>query len=164
MRVYRITPLEKKSITAHYEMFRENPDGTISWVNIDDMYRWGQGFIPEDMDMNLPYVDDHTVYCDPTAGWGPELEDNVACYFEFSDDFTKEDKQNFESAYHEGGAGWLYDGEHDWQEEDSSIIVLGPYRVDLCEEDGTVVEADVKMKDRPDPSTQWPFSQEFPKE
>ncbi len=52
-RVYLIKPLEKKSIVYHVEMFRENPDGTTSWFNIDETYRWGQGFIEEDLDCNL---------------------------------------------------------------------------------------------------------------
>ena len=54
MRVYRITPLEKKSIFIVYEMFRENDDGSISWFNVEDHYRWGQGFVEEDMDCYLP--------------------------------------------------------------------------------------------------------------
>lgn len=160
-KVYRITPLEKKSIYAHYEMFRSNADGSTSWFNIDDTYRWGQGFIEEDMDCNLPYDDDDTCYCDPNAGWGSELEDGISCLFEFSDDLSDEEKQAIEQAYYDGGAGWLYDGEHDWQEEDSSIIVLGPFKVDLCDVDGTVLEENVKLKTRPkftESSNNWPFN------
>lgn len=147
-KVYRITPLEKKSIYAHYEMFRDNADGSTSWFNLDDTYRWGQGFIEEDMDCNLPYDDDDTAYCDPAAGWGAELEDGVGSWFEFSDDLTDQEKQDIEEAYSENGAGWIYDGEHDWQEEDASIIVLGPFKVDLCEEDGTVIEENIKLRSR----------------
>ena len=163
-KVYLIKPLEKKSIYVHYEMYRNNPDGSTSWFNIDDHYRWGQGFIEEDMDCNLPYEGDDTAYCDPTVGWGSEMEDGVACYFEFSDDMSDEEKQQIEAAYYEGNVGWLYDGEHNWQEEDSSVIVAGPFKVDLCEEDGTVIEENIKLKARPDPSTTWPFSNSFPKE
>ena len=60
---YRITPLEKKSISITYEMFRENADGTISWFNVDDNYRWGQGFIAEDMDCNLNYDQTNSQHC-----------------------------------------------------------------------------------------------------
>jgi hypothetical protein len=162
-KVYRITPLEKKSVVYHVEMFRENADGSISWVNIDETYRWGQGFIEEDMDCNLPYKDSDLAYCDPSAGWGAELDDSCACWFEYSDDFTDEDKEAFETAYHEGGAAWLFDGEHDWQEEDSAIHVLAPFKVDLCNNDGIIVEENVVLKDRPKPSTSWPFSPAFPK-
>ena len=49
---YTITPLEKKSISITYEMYRENDNGTISWFNIEDHYRWGKGFIAEDMECN----------------------------------------------------------------------------------------------------------------
>ena len=43
MEHYTITPLEKKSISIRYEMYRDNDDGTQSWFNIDDHYRWGKG-------------------------------------------------------------------------------------------------------------------------
>lgn len=163
-KVYRVVPLEKKSIAAHYEMFRENKDGSISWFNIEDHYRWGQGFIEEDMDCNLPYEGDDTAYCKNDCGWGSELDDQVAVFFEFSDDLSEQEQQEIKNAYYEGGAGWLYDGDHEWQFEDDSIVVTAPFKIDLCEQDGTVIEANIKLKARPEPSTAWPFSQEFPKE
>ena len=163
MNVYRIKPLEKKSISIRYEMFRENKDGTTSWFNVDDHYRWGQGFIEEDMDCNLPYEGDDTAYCKPDAGWGSELDDQVACFFDYSEDISEEEKEAIESAYHEGGAGWLYEGDHDWQFEDDAVIVVAPFQIDLCKDDGTVIEENIKLKSRPDPRISWPFSQEFPK-
>lgn len=162
MRVYRITPLEKKSISIIYEMFRDNDDGSTSWFNIEDHYRWGQGFIDEDMDVNLPYTDSDVAYCNPQSGWGAELDDQVACNFEFSDDLSEEEQDAIREAYYEGGASWLYDGEHDWQEEDSCVVVAAPFRVDFCESDGTVITENVELKERPEilknPATAWPFS------
>lgn len=162
-KVYRILPLEKKSISWEIEMYRHNKDGTTSWFNISDHYRWGQGFIEEDMDCNLPYEGDDDVYCKADCGWGSELEDQHSCLFEYSDDMAEEEKEAIESAYHEGGAGWLFDGEHDWQVEDDYIMIIGPYQVDFCDEDGTVIEENIKLKTRPDPGTAWPFSESFPK-
>jgi hypothetical protein len=83
--------------------------------------------------------------------------------FEYSDDFTDEQKEEFETSYHEGGAAWLFDGEHDWQIEDDYLLIDAPYQVSLCEEDGTVIEETVKLKTRPNPNTSWPFSESFPK-
>jgi len=162
-KVYRITPLEKKSIVYHVEMFRENPDGTVSWFNIDETYRWGQGFIEEDMDCNLPYKDDKVAYAKTDCGWGCEFDDSISCWFEFSDDVTEQEKEAIEEAYHEGGASWLYDGEHDWQEEDVSVHIIAPYQVSLCDEDGTVIVPEVELKPRPDPNTSWPWSVDNPK-
>jgi len=51
--VYLIKPLHKKSICWRIEMFRENADGSISWFNIDDHYRWGQGFVEGDLECNV---------------------------------------------------------------------------------------------------------------
>jgi hypothetical protein len=161
--VYCIKPLEKKSIVWHVEMFRENSDGSISWFNIDETYRWGQGFIEEDLDCNLPWDGDKVAYAQADCGWGCEFEDTISCWFEYSDDMTEEEKEAIESAYHEGGAGWLFDGEHDWQEEDTAVHVLAPYQISLCDSDGTAIEENVKLKPRPDPRTSWPFSPEFPK-
>jgi len=57
----------------------------------------------------------------------------------------------------------LFDGEHDWQEEDTAVHIIAPYQIDLCEDDGTVIEENVKLKPRPDPSTSWPWSVDNPK-
>ena len=76
-KVYLIKPLEKKSIEWCVEMFRENKDGTISWFNMTETYRWGQGFIDGDMDCNLPYEGDTTAYCKNDCGWGSEFEDSI---------------------------------------------------------------------------------------
>lgn len=83
--------------------------------------------------------------------------------------FQKQSRKKLKSLYLEGnddgvgGAGWLFDGEHDWQVEDDYLIIDAPYQVSLCEEDGTVIEENVKLKPLPDPKTSWPFSPEFPK-
>jgi hypothetical protein len=156
MSVYRITPLEKKSIYYKAEMYRNNSDGTISWFNVEDHYRWGQGFIEEEMDCNLPYSDDDQAYCDPNAGWGAELDDQVACFFEFSDDITEEEQEKIKEDFYNGGAGWLHEGDHEWQFEDDYIIVLGPFQVDLCDDSGTILEENIKLKDRPTLSNNWP--------
>jgi hypothetical protein len=41
--------------------------------------------------------------------------------------------------------------------------VLAPFQVSLVEDDGTIIEENIVLKDRPNPSTSWPFSPEFPK-
>ena len=156
-RVYLIKPLEKKSIVWHVEMFRENKDGSTSWFNIDETDRWGQGFIEADMDCNLPWLGDRVAYTKPDAGWGCEFDDSINIEWEFSDDISETEQQELKELYYEGGAGWLFDGEHDWQEEDTAVHIYSPFQVDLCDDDGTVVEENVKLKPRPVPGTGWPF-------
>lgn len=161
--VYLIKPLEKKSIVYHVEMFRKNKNGTFSWFSMDETFRWGQGFIEGDMDVNLPYIGDKVAYCKTHPGWGCEFDDSISVDFQFSDDISEEEQEEIREAYYEGGAGWLFDGEHDWQEEDTSVEIIAPFQVSLCEEDGTVIEENVELKPRPDPNTSWPWSTEFPK-
>ena len=158
MKVYRITPLEKKSIVYHVEMYRKNADGSISWFNLDETYRWGQGFIEEELDCNLPWEGDDVAYARADVGWGCEFDDSCSCYFEFSDDIDEEEQESIKNAYYEGGAAWLFDGEHDWLEEDTAVHIIAPYKVDLCEDDGTVIEENIKLKQRPEPSNAWPFN------
>jgi hypothetical protein len=163
MAVYRITPLEKKSIVWHVEMYRNNADGSISWFNLDETFRWGQGFIEEDMDCNLPYEDSQVAYAKSEPGWGCEFDDSINIEIEYSDDITEEEQEAIREAYYEGGAGWLFDGEHDWQEEDTSVLVYAPFQVSLCEDDGTVIEENVKLEKRPtmaeikESMPKWPF-------
>ncbi len=163
-RVYLIKPLEKKSIIWHVEMYRTNPDGSISWFNLDETYRWGQGFVEGDLDCNLPWEGDPVAYARADIGWGCEFDDSISIEWEFSDDISEEEQEDIKNAYYDGGAGWLYDGEHDWCEEDCAVHIYGPYQVDFCESDGTIVEENIKLKPKPDPRTSWPFSQSFPKE
>ncbi len=145
MNVYKITPLEKKSIYYAAEMYRKKEDGSVSWFNVEDHYRWGQGFISEDMDCNLPSSNDDIAYCDPMAGWGAELDDQVAVFFEFSEDISEEEQEEIKNAFYEGGQGWLHDGDHDWQLEDDAIVVIGPHRVDFCTEDGVVIREHIEL-------------------
>jgi hypothetical protein len=162
--VYLIKPLEKKSIVYHVEMFRENPDGSTSWFNIDETYRWGQGFVEGDLDCNLPWEGDTVAYARTDVGWGCEFDDSCSIEWEFSDDIAELEQQELKELYYEGGAGWLYDGEHDWAEEDCAVHIIAPYQISLCDEiTGDVIEENVKLKTRPNPSTSWPFSEAFPK-
>lgn len=165
--VYRITPLTKKSIIYHVEMYRENADGSISWFNLDETYRWGQGFIEEDLDCNLPWDNDKVAYAKADCGWGCEFDDSISCWFEFSDDLSEQEKEEIEQAYYDGGASWLFDGEHDWCEEDSAVHIIAPFQVSLCSSDGTVIVPEVKLRNRKEVSEKmqaegkWPS---FPKD
>jgi hypothetical protein len=141
-------------------MYRKNADGSISWFNIDDHYRWGQGFVEEDLDCNLPWEGDAQAHARTDCGWGAELDDQHACWFEFSEDIPEEEKEAIETAYHEGGAGWLFDGEHDWLPEDDYLVIDAPYQVSLCSDDGTVIVPEVKLRERPKTNSStgtWPF-------
>jgi len=164
MKVYCIKPLHKKSIIYHVEMYRRNPDGSISWFNLDETYRWGQGFVEADLDCNLPYEGDDVAYARADVGWGCEFDDSISIEWEFSDNIPPLEQQEIKECYYEGGSSWIYDTEHDWMEEDTSVHIIAPYQVDLCEEDGRVIEENIKLKQRPDPSTSWPFSESFPKD
>ena len=158
--VYCIKPLEKKSISWRVEMFRENVDGSISWFNMEELYRWGQGFIEEDLDCNLPWKGDNSAYCKTDAGWGCEFEDSISIDWEFSDDITELEQQEIKELYYEGGAGWLFDGEHDWQTEDDYVIVLAPFSVAYASDNGDIINENVELKESPplDPNAAWPFS------
>lgn len=172
-KVYLIKPLEKKSIVWQVEMYRENADGTMSSFSITETYRWGQGFIDYDLDCNLPYQGDKIVHAQTDVGWGSELEDSCSIYWEFSDDLDLDEQEYIKQCYQHGdpndenvpdigGAGWLFDGSHDWLLEDDYLEIIGPFKVSLCEEDGTVIEENAVLKTKPvrDKSTtsaKWPF-------
>lgn len=164
MSVYVVKPLHKKSIVYHVEMYRRNSDDSVSWFNIDETYRWGQGFVEGDLDCNLPWEGDTVAYARADVGWGCEFDDSISIEFEFSDDINEEEQEVIREAYYEGNAGWLFDGDHDWQEEDTAVHIIAPYQIDLCDDDGNIIEENVTLKEKPDPKTSWPFSKEFPGE
>jgi len=158
--VYCIKPLEKKSISWRVEMYRENADGSISWFNMEELYRWGQGFIEEELDCNLPWKGDNSAHCRTDAGWGCEFEDSISIDWEFSDDIPELEQQEIKESYYEGGAAWLFDGEHDWQTEDDYVIVLAPFSVDFASDNGDIIKENVELRERPplNPNAAWPFS------
>ena len=157
--LYRIRPVDKKSVEAFYDVYSKDEQDNIRSWSVTETYRWGQGFVEKLED--LPHSDDayHTV--DTEIGWGPELDDLCAVWFEFDDSSTDEEKAQIEQLWEEGGAGWLYDSEHDWQVDYESITILGPYTVDKIDEDvyNESIET-IELKPRPPfvATTAWPFS------
>ena len=157
--LYRIKPADKKSVEAYYDVFSKDEQGNIRGWSVTELYRWGQGFVEDESE--LPFSDDRYHCVDPTIGWGCELEDLCAVDFEFDDSFTEEEKEEIEQLWEDGGAGWLYDGEHDWEVEEDTITILGPFVVDKIDEDvyNETIET-VELKPRPPfvATTAWPFS------
>lgn len=140
---YRITPLEKKSIEVFFELYRDDPEtGMPQWVNIRETYRWGQAFISEDMECNLPTENDTQAYCRMEAGENEscEFDDSIAVSFEFDESINESEQEDIKKEYYDGGAGWVYDGVHEWGIEDDYVIVYGPFKIELCDEDGNIIK------------------------
>ena len=157
--LYRIKPADKKSVEAYYDVYSKDEQGNIRGWSVTELYRWGQGFVEDESE--LPFSDDRYHSVDPSIGWGCELEDLCAVDFEFDDSFTEEEKEEIEQLWEDGGAGWLYDGDHIWEVEEDTITILGPFVVDKIDEDvyNESIET-VELKPRPPfvATTAWPFS------
>ena len=165
---YKITPLEKKSVEYFVDVYETMPDGSIRGFDVTETWRWGQGWREED---NPVMEGEDTVFCNPQDGWGCELDDLCAVYVNFSDGFTEEEKAKIEAILRgeqededgRWGTAWIYDGDHNWQVEDDHVAIIGPVKVDLCDENGDVIEENTKLEPRPDPRTSWPWSVDNPK-
>ena len=162
--IYRIKPLEKKSVELFYDVYSINEIGTVRGFTITETYRWGFGF--RELDDAVDEWDvEHGVQCDPSTGWGCDADDLCACYFDFDDSFTEEEQAEIEAAWEEGGAGWLYDGDHSWQVEEDNVKIYGPVQVDLVDEDGygdsAVLEENIPIVPRQSVTVTslaaWPF-------
>lgn len=156
--IYRIRPTDKKSVEVLYDVY-SNKNGEIRSWSVTELYRWGQGFVEDKSE--LPFSDDKYHIVDGSLGWGTELDDLCAVDFEFDDSFDEAEKQQIEDAWEEGGAGWLYDGEHDWLVDYDGITILGPFTVDIVDEDeyNSVIETDIELTPRPpfEATSSWPF-------
>lgn len=177
-KLYRITPLEKKSVEYFVDVFERLPDGRIRGFDVTETWRWGYGFRPEDEPVWKFETD--RVHCDPQVGWGCDLDDLCAVHVQFGcwdmegnvydDGFTEEEKAEIEAILRgeteddQGryGTAWIYDGEHNWEVEDDHVAILGPVRIDLVDADGygdsAILEENVEPY-QPDggPSKEWPF-------
>lgn len=165
-RLYRITPLDKKSIYAVYELYKTDENGNTKWFNVRELYRWGQGFRELD---NPVYEDDQWIVTNSNVGWGAELDDGISIDFEFDDTMTDEEKAKIEDLWCNGdpedpdgrvGAAWLYDYS-DWEVEDDRLEIYGPFKVDIIDDldYNNVIEENIKLQPRPklDPNAAWPF-------
>ena len=104
---------------------------------------------------------------DPTIGDGCDLDDGISIDFEYDDEIDQDEREEIERCYCEGDddglsyGAWLYDGDHDWQIEEDSITIYGPFEVDkLTIVDYNVVSTErIELKPRPplDPNSAWPF-------
>lgn len=157
-KLYRITPLEKKSVEYFVDVFERLPDGTIRGFDVTEVWRWGFGFRPED-EIPWKFETEGSVICRPEVGWGCELDDLVAVYVNFSDGFTDDEKAEIEAILRyekedeDGrcGTGWLYDGDHNWEIEDDHVAILSPVKIDLVDANGygdtAVLEENVEPYD-----------------
>jgi len=142
-KLYRITPLEKKSMEYFVDVFERMTDGSVRGFQVTETWRWGQAFREEDDPVWTSETD--RVHCRPELGWGCELDDLCAVWVEFDEDkFTEEEMDEIRSILQweqedeDGrcGTAWLYDGDHNWEIEDDLVAVLGPFKIDLVDEDG----------------------------
>ena len=164
--LYRIRPLEKKSMEYFVDVYEQLDDGTIRGFEVTETWRWGQAF--RELDDPVYTCEQDRVHCRPEIGWGSELDDLCAVWVNFSEGFTEEEKAKieailrWESEDEDGrcGTGWLYDGDHNWQIEDDHVAVLGPVQVDLVDEaTGEVIEENIALTELESgtDSTSWPF-------
>ena len=141
-KLYRITPLEKKSIEYFVDVYEKMPDGTIRGFDLTEVWRWGQGFREEDNPV-WEFEKDR-VNCDPQVGWGCELDDLCGVYVNFGDGFTEDEKADIESILRgdrtdedgRWGTAWLYDGDHNWEIEEDCLYILGPVKIDVVDSNG----------------------------
>jgi hypothetical protein len=145
--LYRITPLEKKSIKQIFDLYQRDADGNIRGFEIFDHYRWGAGFL-ELEDLPLRGVID--VYCDPEISLGCELDDQVALFFEFDNSFSEKEQREIRKAYQWGGTSWMLNGDHSWEIESHQIEIIGPYQIDLVDEYGKILEENVEPQEPTD--------------
>jgi len=155
-KLFRIQPLEKKSIEYFVDVYSKDKDGNIRGWTVTEVYRWGQGFRDFDDPVSEYEIDDG-VLCNPQIGWGCELDDLCAVHFDFDDSFTDEERADIESRWDgveddEGrwGTAWLYDGDHDWLIEEDYVRILGPVQIDVVLDEvyNSVVEENIPPTSR----------------
>lgn len=154
MNLFRIRPVEKKSIEYFVDLYEVLPDGTKRGFDVTHYYRWGQGFRTED---NPVYADElRTVYCNPETGLGSELDDLCGADVNFDDGkFSQEEQDHirallsYETEDDDGlsGLAWIYDGDHNFQVDDDHIAIIGPVQIDLVNAHGEVISENISPEE-----------------
>lgn len=164
--LYRITPIDKKSIYAVYDVYKINEQDEMKGFVVRELYRWGQGFREID---DPVYLEDKSIVCDPNLGYGAELDDCISIDFDYDGEWTDIEKEQLENCWCNGdpedpdmrmGAAWLYDYS-DWEVEEDFLEIIGPFKVDIIDDIdyNTVIEENIVLESRPkpDPNSPWPF-------
>lgn len=166
-KVYRITPLEKKNAEIIYDVF-EDKEGQLRNFHIEELYRWGLGFREETDPVTEYEYSTKAIACPTDVGYGQELDDLINVSFDFDESFSEEEKDEIKELWYEGGASWLYDGEHNWEVDHSSITIYGPVQIDLIDDmTGEVFEENIVPEIESSPmewktisdeaASAWPF-------
>ena len=156
-KLWRITPLEKKSIEYFIDVYQQMADGSIRGFDVTFTYRWGQAFRDEDNPPSKWEANQNTIHADPQIGWGCEFDDLCGVHVNFSDGFSSSEKLDIE-AFLRGektddedrwGEAWIFDGDHDWAIEEDVVYVYKPFKIDLVDENhyNKVIEENVTLED-----------------
>jgi hypothetical protein len=166
--IYRITPLQKKSVEYFVDVYQEMPDDSIRGFEVTEVWRWGQGF--RELDNPVYERETDRVYCNPEDGWGCELDDLCGVYINWDDNWTDEEKADIEAYLRwekeddEGrcGTGWLFDGDNGLSIEEVSLYITGPVKIDIVNEEvyNEVIEENVQPEKLVHDPNAWPFVNE----
>jgi hypothetical protein len=145
--VYKISTQDKKSICQE-EIFERVVNGVTQRVTMEQWWRWGyviiSGVEKDEIDPTNPnglLVSDYSIE-------DQGFDDGVALWFNYSDNVTDEEKEQFEAAWDENG----YEGieELDWSQWDTETTFIGPLEIELLEEIEEEEEED-------SPKGTWPY-------
>jgi hypothetical protein len=151
MALWRVTTTDKKNAYQRTEMLvpTNSPFAGGKTFYVNEWYRWATAVIRHDVapeQLPNPYhnpldLDDYTVD-------DYDLEDGVSCTFDYSDDWTLQEKAQIESIWNEGGYG-AFD-ERDMISTDIQVQLYGNLEVEHIgdEEDEVPVS---------EPKKSWPF-------
>jgi hypothetical protein len=154
-KLFRIKPLEKKSVEYFVDVYSKDKEGNIRGWNVTEFYRWGQGFRDWDDPVGKWEFNQNEISCDPQIGWGCELDDLCGVYFEFDDSFTQEERKDIEAYWENktdedgrGGTAWLHDSDHNWLIEYECVRISGPVQIDVVLDEvyNSVLEENINQR------------------
>ncbi|CAB4130037.1 hypothetical protein UFOVP116_238 [uncultured Caudovirales phage] len=149
--LYRITPLEKKSVEYQITATQLIDDEVSRGFTASFHYRWGVGFRAADEKPTVREVENE-IECDPLVGFGADLDDVCMVDVTFFNDgagFAEEEMTtirelcNSNQYDEEGRSGehWLNEGSHEFQTGFETLIIYGPMKVDVVDEEtGEILE------------------------
>lgn len=151
---YVVRPTEKKSISRRYIIFENQENGNLRRFDVEEHYRWGQGFLISQSD--LPDINATEVFCQGDVGnLYHNLDDIIDIWFTFDENFTEEEQEFIRKNYVDGDdnghmmTGWVYEGSHgkNFDVDDEQIVILAPFEIDLVYADnGEVIQSNIKLE------------------
>lgn len=124
---YELFSANNNPVSITRDFYQKDKNGNIKSWTATEHYRSGK--VVFESEAELPYSDDAEVIVDLISCVDFHFNDLFRTTYEFDNTFSDRETEEIERTWNKYGSAWL-DSSY-WQVDYESIVITGPYQVDL---------------------------------